>query len=918
MTVFIDKYDFTPDVTKETIVGEHAFVPATAPYEVYLNHIPRDDSSLTVTGYTEMGSTPTTGKFRAYYGEAGLGKLEFHSSAAGAEVVVGYHACGTVVWAEREGINKIQDALATAESDIVTAHNIADAALPATSQAADSAKLGGALPAAFAAVNHNLVDTTKHPVTGLTAGHVLTASGATAYGFAAPAAPALVDDSVTYAKMQDVSATSRLLGRKTAGAGNVEELTGADALTLVGAQAQSSAWNYVEGMATGANLVFYPLHELPPSAKTGLWREVVASSGSIRTARRCFTCRTGSVTFTFTGTAVALVTLGFTQASLTYQIDGGALTTCATLSAPDVAQISSTLGKEQIVFIASGLAATSHTITFWNSGRTIKVYGILAEHSANNHALVAAGSSVIGGVRNTHSAADLTPDAAQAGDKGRCDLITAKNDGTTVLVKGTDGTNEKAYSINYAGVVSQRYRGTFEPNEHMARGWTNFTTVSTAVSDFDGYVLSVTTDQVAHLSFYGTGLVGYFNCYNAAGQIKVTVDGDAEGAVVELYLNSATLVTTPVTLASGLPLGYHTVRLRLPGTKHTNSSDYNVVLFGADVYLPARPAVPAGSVELGRILVNPLMDTVSAVSTIATSAENAGWKRYCQPYDIRMVGANWTTSTYNGPTGGQCYQNANTNETDYALFTFYGTGIRVNVMGGTTTGRFAWTLDAAAEVDNVETYMAASTVRSMCGYEVTGLTQGFHTVKFRATNAKHGSSSSNNILLDSFDVYNPVEFIADTAPRSMVTTADIPAVGLMTNFIPDGVGSKLNDVLTFLLRGDSDLVGYGGNANGDWYRFGNGMQICEFYIQLVYSSVDKLGVTWTFPLAFYVLPPACGFHITMTGATLTPGNDKLGASYVYNVAASNANFYQQRVNGLTDFAAGNVLNAHAYAIGRWK
>lgn len=38
---------------------------------------------------------------------------------------------------------------------------------------------------------------------------------------------------VTYAKMQDVSATNRILGRITAGAGDVEELTGANARTIV-------------------------------------------------------------------------------------------------------------------------------------------------------------------------------------------------------------------------------------------------------------------------------------------------------------------------------------------------------------------------------------------------------------------------------------------------------------------------------------------------------------------------------------------------------------------------------------------------------------------------------------------------------------------------------------------------------------
>lgn len=38
-------------------------------------------------------------------------------------------------------------------------------------------------PTTFAPTNHNLVDTTGHPVSGLTENHVLRATGATAYGF---------------------------------------------------------------------------------------------------------------------------------------------------------------------------------------------------------------------------------------------------------------------------------------------------------------------------------------------------------------------------------------------------------------------------------------------------------------------------------------------------------------------------------------------------------------------------------------------------------------------------------------------------------------------------------------------------------------------------------------------------------------
>jgi hypothetical protein len=45
--------------------------------------------------------------------------------------------------------------------------------------------------------------------------------------------PTIANDAVTYAKMQNVSATSRVLGRKTAGAGDVEELTASDIKTIL-------------------------------------------------------------------------------------------------------------------------------------------------------------------------------------------------------------------------------------------------------------------------------------------------------------------------------------------------------------------------------------------------------------------------------------------------------------------------------------------------------------------------------------------------------------------------------------------------------------------------------------------------------------------------------------------------------------
>lgn len=59
----------------------------------------------------------------------------------------------------------------------------------------------------------------------------------------------IINDAVTYAKMQNVSATSRVLGRKTAGSGDVEECTFSEVLDFVGSAAQgdimyrdASAW----------------------------------------------------------------------------------------------------------------------------------------------------------------------------------------------------------------------------------------------------------------------------------------------------------------------------------------------------------------------------------------------------------------------------------------------------------------------------------------------------------------------------------------------------------------------------------------------------------------------------------------------------------------------------------------------------
>ena len=68
-------------------------------------------------------------------------------------------------------------------------------------------------------------------------GEVLRRSG-TSLGFGQIATAGLVDNAITYAKLQDISSSSRILGRKTSGAGDPEEVTLSELLDFIGSAAQ--------------------------------------------------------------------------------------------------------------------------------------------------------------------------------------------------------------------------------------------------------------------------------------------------------------------------------------------------------------------------------------------------------------------------------------------------------------------------------------------------------------------------------------------------------------------------------------------------------------------------------------------------------------------------------------------------------
>lgn len=99
---------------------------------------------------------------------------------------------------------------------------------------------------------------------------------------------------VTYAKLQNVSATSRVLGRRTAGAGTIEELTLSQVLDLIGSAAQgdllyrgSSGWARLAAGTSGQFLKTQGASADPVWANAagsgGILGGAVATSGSVIT-----------------------------------------------------------------------------------------------------------------------------------------------------------------------------------------------------------------------------------------------------------------------------------------------------------------------------------------------------------------------------------------------------------------------------------------------------------------------------------------------------------------------------------------------------------------------------------------------------------------------------------------------------------
>lgn len=152
-------------------------------------------------------------------------------------------------------------------------------------------------------------------------GHAHSASEITSGEFGTTA---IADDAITYAKLQNISATQRVLGRNTAGAGNTEEVTAAQLLDWLGGTRGSilyrgaSGWTALTPGTSGTALLSNGAGADP-------------SYGAVSTASSTDTFT--NKTFDAAGTGNTIKMKGFIQLSHPHSCDGTGATIGTTASA---------------------------------------------------------------------------------------------------------------------------------------------------------------------------------------------------------------------------------------------------------------------------------------------------------------------------------------------------------------------------------------------------------------------------------------------------------------------------------------------------------------------------------------------------------------------------------------------------------
>lgn len=306
------------------------------------------------------------------------------------------------------------------------------------------------------------------------------------------------------------------------------------------------------------------------------------------------------------------------------------------------------------------------------------------------------------------------------------------------------------------------------------------------------------------LTFVGTGLdVVLGNIAGTIDQQTFLIDGQTVGTISGTKVDGITTVK----IASGLPYGTHTFRMRRDAftNNYTGLSDFIV-------YGPKKPTIPSDSQEIGDYYLMADYDGSSLTGTAPTdNQENPQGvlrKQNSRERDFRGSGHTALLSVTNNPSGWFIYSTT----TGVAQeMTFFGTGFVIRNMG-TVTGTYNFTVsvdgvlnDTGVALTNCSnsgggTYASTtSTGDAPINLEFTGLALGIHTVRIELV------TNGRNFGGGHIDVITPVHY-PDTGLGSLSMS---PGIQLQEETALSGVDlSKAKAWITYDMTSDTIIASH--------------------------------------------------------------------------------------------------------------
>ena len=509
----------------------------------------------------------------------------------------------------------------------------------------------------------------------------------------------------------------------------------------------------------------------------------------------------------FYGTGLNLLAYNYPGYGATVSIDGGtAGSNIYSGGNTSIVLQGRNYSVNTVVPAVSGLTLGFHTAKILVTALNPEIYGFEILNANSTTSLnINPGTAYIDGLKTTLSSA-LSPtyntafESGALGTRGGHVVAYLKSDGTigkavtpvsatSLFLTAADHTNEEPVRPYFprefgAGRTDDFSQLAASPSSRAFTLDDGTTTLIVQNGVFTGsnpeaLAAGNSGDFVAFI-FVGTGLDILVGSAGATATSTITVDGTA---ISTATLNFATANVT-VKIASGLPYGTHTVKI----TNTTSAGSPRLAKF--IVYQPKKPSLPAGAIELCdyNVMANFVANSTAGLDTVST-----GTLRKSNSREWTYVGTGFATGlSISNTVGGTIIDSSSTS--DSASYTFFGTGFDFRFLALTDTGNTIVTIDGL--IPNTTNFVGSSTAVyggtvsynpangvltesaaagvPGCGFIVTGLSLGLHTVKF-------AHNSGTTMRINTLDIITPIHSVKSNTTIDLQNTLTVGSNALSDN-----------------------------------------------------------------------------------------------------------------------------------------